>query len=299
MTGFSKGMGRWAGTAEVFSGDGRFLGNGADTRHVHPSDDGRVRIDVSFVGPFKHAGHYFIQDNADHRLYQGPANVGYAETLSDSVVEAHAYWPALGLSQRFFLTVLPDGNTQLSLALLSRGEHVLYVVVGQNDRVSDATFHPPALISGTSFDLASDPSAGRGALLLHRPGEWTGELTVLDGKRQRLSADRYTEALEVANHNTLNVKIEGGFVPTEQAFQLRTTGWHAWTLPNQPIAGSYSLSGGRALSGHLHHLGAGLRVWRREVVTHDGGRKAVLHVWYRGGERVGIQFGVLQFQAGS
>jgi hypothetical protein len=123
--GFSQGIGRWVGTAEIFSGEGRFLGNGADTRHVQQLGDGQVRIDVAFVGPFKHAGHYIIEDHQDHRLYQGPANVGYAEALGSGLVDANAYWPALGLSQRLLLMVLPDGNTQLSLALLSRGEHLL------------------------------------------------------------------------------------------------------------------------------------------------------------------------------
>ncbi len=175
---FTQNLGHWQGTAEVYDGHGRFLGNGSDSRQVQQLDNGRVRIDVSFVGPFKHAGHYTIAEAAGSRLYQGPANVGYAETLSSGLVDANAYWPALGLSQRFFLMVLPDGDTQLSLALMTRGEKLLYVVVGQNERIrtedegreTDApssVLRPPSFLSGTSYDLAHDPAAGRGEILLH------------------------------------------------------------------------------------------------------------------------------------
>ena len=146
---FKQGLGRWAGNAEVFDSKGAFLGNGSDYRNVQSLPEGRVRIDVSFVGPFKHSGHYFIQQKEDHRLYEGPANIGYAETLSENLVDANAYWSALGLSQRFFLMIV-DGNLQLSLAQMSRGEHMMYVVVGQNDRVPEDTPVPqPTVVSGT------------------------------------------------------------------------------------------------------------------------------------------------------
>ena len=161
---FTQGVGRWAGNAEVFDSQGCFLGDGSDYRNVQALAGGRVRIDVSFVGPFKHSGHYFIQNEGDHRLYQGPANVGYAETLSDSLVDANAYWSTLGLSQRFFLMVLPDGQTQLSLAQMARGEQLLYVVVGENHRVPEGEGPAqPVLVSGTAYDLADDPTAGRGS----------------------------------------------------------------------------------------------------------------------------------------
>ncbi|MFM8423909.1 MAG: hypothetical protein ACKOBL_01925, partial [Chloroflexota bacterium] len=84
---FKQGLGRWAGNAEVFDSKGCFLGNGSDYRNVQSLPEGRVRIDVSFVGPFKHSGHYFIQQQDDHRLYEGPANIGYAETLSENLVD--------------------------------------------------------------------------------------------------------------------------------------------------------------------------------------------------------------------
>ena len=296
-TQFTQGIGRWAGNAEVFDTHGHFLGNGSDYRNVQPLAGGRVRIDVSFVGPFKHSGHYFIQNEGDHQLYQGPANVGYAETLSDSLVDANAYWAALGLSQRFFLMVLPDGQTQLSLAHMSRGEQLLYVVVGENQRVPEGdAATPPALVSGTAYDLADDPTAGRGEILLHRAGAWRGELRVLDAARKPQGTVKYSERLKSkkANGEGLEVTLTGGFAEDVFHFPLITNHWQAWT-PAGNTVGSYSLSGGRALSGNFHHLEKSLRVWRREVVSHDGTQKAVVHHWYRGGERVGTQFGVLQF----
>lgn len=295
---FAQGLGRWVGTAEVYSGEGRFLGNATDTRHAHTqTEDGRLRLDVSFVGPFKFAGHYLIHDQGDHRLYQGPANVGYAETLSVSLVDANAYWAAVGLSQRFWLMVLPEGNVQISLGLMSRGEHLKYVVVGQYNRLmGDGPTSAPALVDGAACDMGDDPTAGRGELLLHRPGTWSGELSVLDGERQPQGQTAYRETIEGVSGQTLTVTTEGhGFDAERRCFELTTNGWEAWTRPDQPVTGTYNLSGGRALSGQFHHLDAHLRLWRREAVTHDGTRKAVVHTWYRGGERVGVQFGVLEF----
>jgi len=294
--GFSAGIGRWAGSAEVYSGEGRFLGNGADTRHVQDMGDGRIRIDVSFVGPFKAAGHYFIRDYGDYRVYEGPINVGYAETLGTGLVDANAYWAAVGLTQRFFLMVLPDGNTQLSLALMSRGEQLIYTVVGQNDRVPDSdTAPPPSLISGTSYDFQNDPTAGRDSMYLHRSGTWSGELTLLDGDKQPQGTTHYREGISQTSADELSVAVEGsGFATSAGQYHLKTNGWQAWTPPGE-IVGSYNLCGGRALSGTFHHLNDNLRVWRREVVAHDGTQKGVVHIWYKGGERVGIQYGLLEF----
>lgn len=335
---FTQGLGEWAGTAEVYDGRGRFLGNGCDNRRVQRLDESHIRIDVTFVGPFKHTGHYHIAEREGYRLYQGPANVGYAETLSHNLIDAHAYWAALGLSQQFFLLVLPDGNTQLSLALMSRGEKLIYVVVGQNDRVGHRTEDggrrtegevesekqrpdhdaaalatgsvpgaalltsvfrppspvPPSFLSGTSYDLAEDPTAGRGRILLHRSGLWSGELATLDQQLRPLPPTRYTEQVTAAGPH-LQVQIAGtAFAAAPQTAHLHTNQWEAWSEAGD-LVGSYSLSGGRALSGHFHFLPDQLRLWRREVVTHDGQRKAVLHTWYRGRARIGVQFGVLEF----
>jgi len=294
---FTQGIGRWAGNAEVFDTYGHFLGNGSDYRNVQPLDNGRVRIDVSFVGPFKHSGHYFIQQQDDHRLYEGPANIGYAETLSENLVDANAYWPALGLSQRLFLMTV-DGDLQLSLAQMSRGEHMLYVVVGQNDRVPDSSPNPqPTLTSGTHYDLQNDPTAGLGEILLHRAGQWTGELTALDGEHKSIGKDRYTEIFEPSHAEAFNITLEGGtFDNAVRKMKLHSNQWQAWATEDSEVVGSYSLSGGRALSGQFHHREAHLRCWRREVVTLDGKRKAVVQQWYRGGQRVGSQFGVLEFE---
>ena len=297
-TNFSQGVGRWAGNAEVFDTYGHFLGNGSDYRNVQSLDGGRVRIDVSFVGPFKHSGHYFIQQEDDHRLYEGPANIGYAETLSENLIDANAYWSALGLSQRFFLMIV-DGDLQLSLAQMSRGEHMMYVVVGQNDRVPDSTPNPqPTLVSGNHFDLQDDPTSGRGEILLHRAGRWVGELSALNGDRKSIGKHAYVETFERSNVETFNVVIEGGaFDSAVRKIKLHSNQWQAWATDEADIVGSYSLSGGRALSGQFYHREAHLRCWRRDVVTLDGTRKAVVQHWYRGGERIGTQFGVLEFES--
>jgi hypothetical protein len=294
---FNQGLGRWAGNAEVFDSKGCFLGNGSDYRNVQSLPEGRVRIDVSFVGPFKHSGHYFIQQKEDHRLYEGPANIGYAETLSENLVDANAYWSALGLSQRFFLMIV-DGNLQLSLAQMSRGEHMMYVVVGQNDKVpADSPNPQPTVVSGTHYDLQDDPTSGRGEILLHRPGRWSGELTALDENRKNIGKFSYTETCEPVNLQTFSLQLTGGaFDKATRHFPLSTNHWQAWTTEDSEIVGSYSLSGGRALSGQFYHREAHLRCWRREVVTLDGARKAVVQHWYRGGQRVGSQFGVMEFQ---
>ena len=295
--GFHQAIGKWLGTAEVYDGNGRFLGNGTDRRHVQKQvDSDTVRIDLSFVGPFKFAGHYHIKDCKTHRLYQGPANVGYAETLSANLIDANAYWAVTGLSQRFFLMIAPDGKSQMSLGLMSRGEQLIYVVVGEYVRVEDGEYAGiPALQNGTSYDFIDDPAGGRGELLLHRPGVWQGELATLDGDLQELPSTDYREEVQVAG-GKLQATVSGtAFDPNPGKMNLTTNQWQAWTAQDDEIAGSYSLSGGRALSGNFHHLTQNLRVWRREIVSHDGKQKAVLHIWYRGGVRIGVQFGVLAF----
>lgn len=294
---FKQGLGRWAGNAEVFDSNGCFLGNGSDYRNVQSFPEGRVRIDVSFVGPFKHSGHYFIQQQDDHRLYEGPANIGYAETLSENLVDANAYWSALGLSQRFFLMIV-DGNLQLSLAQMSRGEHMMYVVVGQNDRVPEDSPSPqPTVVSGTHYDLHDDPACGRGEILLHRAGTWRGELTALDENRKPLGKFEYIETFKLSNPQTFELQVKGGaFDSVARRSSLVTNQWQAWATDDSEIVGSYSLSGGRALSGQFYHRETHLRCWRREVVTLDGKRKAVVQHWYRGGQRVGSQFGVMEFE---
>jgi hypothetical protein len=279
----------------VYDGNGRFLGNATDRRHVQKqTGDNRVKIDLSFVGPLKFAGHYFIEDHTDFRLYQGPANTGYAETLAENLIDANAYWPVTGLTQRFFLMILPDGQRQMSLALMSRGDKLIYVIVGEYQRVADEYDGIPAMLNGISYDLHDDPAGGRGEILLHRNGRWHGELSTLDGNLEKLAPSQYEEGV-AQDGRFLHVHIGGtAFAPKSAAMRLKSNNWEAWSEPGN-LVGSYSLSGGRALTGHFHYLQEQLRVWRREVVSHDGRLKAVLHTWYRGGVRVGVQFGTLSY----
>jgi hypothetical protein len=263
--------GQWRGKAEVFDGEGRFLGHGLDRRHVvTDAENGRVRIDVSFSGPFALDGHYLVLNDGTQRIYEGPANVGLAERIGDDLVQADNYWTALGMSQRFFLMVLPGGQRQLSLALLSRGERLVYAVVGENEKVScDA----PA------------PESSRSPGLLHRPGVWRG----------MVGGARYEENIE-AGDAVVRMRTAGGSVAPEPcAFELATDGTVAWTRGGQ-AAGSCSLFGGRAASGQLHYLNGRLRVWRREVVAHEGSTKVVLLNWYRGSQHLGTEHGVLRFE---
>ena len=292
--GFSAGIGRWIGSAEVYSGDGQFLGNAHDQRHVQRiSGENAVKIDLSFVGPFKFTGSYTIADHKTHRLYQGPANYGYAETLASNLIDANAYWPVTGLSQKFFLMVL--GDRQMSLALMSRGSQLIYVVVGEYQRVDSAWQGAnPILQNGTSFDFAGDPAGGRSEILMQREGEWRGTLSALDGDLNWLGETQYQEITQTTDDGPRTTFIGSHFDPEPRQVDFHTNGWLAWSKAGE-VVGSYSLSGGRALSGEFHHLAQGLRVWRREVISHDGTTKAVVHNWYRGGQRVGVQYGVLSF----
>lgn len=297
--GFCNIAGEWRGTAEVFGGDGRFLGNGVDRRYITTDlGSGRTRIELSFTGPFKFAGHYVIADHGRHRLYEGPLNQGFAERLGDHVVQADHFWTGVGLTQRFFLMMLPGGDRQLSLALLSRGERLAYYVVGENHRVrpcaDDGAPIVPAFVDGASIDLGDDPGAGRGALLLHRPGRWTGRLALTDGALAATGEAPYEERVAVRD-GRLQVEVVGGVLGEPCAMTLTSDGWTAWSGAG-PLCGSYSLAGGRALSGHFHHMPSQLRWWRREVVSHDGTVKAIVHNLYRGQERVATQHGVVRFE---
>src|SRR5689334_17268346 len=271
MTAFC-GLGEWKGTAEVYGGDGRFLGNGVDQRHVRtPLGESRIRIDLSFVGPFKFSGHYEIHDKGSHRVYAGPANLGLAEAVSENLVDADHYWPGIGLSQRFFLMVLPGGQKQLSLALMSRGERLVYAVVGESERVvicetpSAEPEGAPGIVDGTSVDLAHDAAAGRGTVLLHRAGQYRGTLIRTNEKLEKVGEEPYEETIEPSRTGSaLTVRVAGGLAPEPATIALTTDGFTAWSSSG-PMAGSYSLYGGRALSGTFQRVRDELRVWRREV----------------------------------
>ena len=351
---FSQGLGEWIGSAEVYDGNGRFAGMGRDTRTVRADDGaGRVTVDVTFEGPFSLAGTYTIADHGTHRTYEGPLNIGFAEVLGDGLVAAHNYWPSAGLSQRFFLMVLPGGNHQLSLALLSRGDQLCWTVVGEYRRQGLASASPPPLPEPLDPSaMSDDPAAGRDQLLLLRPGRWSGRLHCLGPDLSPSGSAEYTETVapadrgptvrpyeapptdealaasqaleatdkpaanealdasprdgapaaneelqatdETAADEQLAVKLSGLRFAPDASFTLVSDGWTART-PTGDVVGSAALSGGRALSGQFHHDGAGCRVWRREVASVDGSVKAVLHIWYRGEERLGALYGTLAF----
>ncbi len=286
--GFSQGTGRWAGGSEVYDPRGHFLGFGHDRRLVSGrAEDGKVRIEVSFHGPFQLSGHYDIDDRGSHRVYRGPANYGFAEVLAPNLVDAHGYWPDAGLSQRFFMMVLPGGEKQLSLALMSRGERLRYSIVGENDRVPvDAHPSSPTVDCGEPSTTAPTED-----VLLHRPGRWRGFLSALDRDGQ----SSYEEIVE-AMDDGLRVRFAGGFqAPDPAVIVLRVGEQSAWSGPGD-LVGSYSLVGGRALVGTFHRMSHELRLWRREVVAAGGACKAVVHLWYRGRKKIGAEWGVLDFE---
>lgn len=311
---FSGGIGRWTGAAEVYDAQGRFAGLGIDTRSVQADDQaGTVTVEATFDGPFKLSGAYTIVDHGKYRTYEGPLNIGYAEALGDGLVAAHNYWPDLGLSQRFFLMVMPDGTQQLSLALLSRGEKLHWTVVGEYHRQSGPSVPvappPEAMDPAESGD---DPAAGRGELLLMRPGRWSGQLHHLDADLEPRQAAGFTESV-TADGGDCEVEMSGLGFAEDVSFPLSCDGWSVWTPTDNgsgtgsrgigsrgigsrgTVSGSATLSGGRGLSGQFHHRDSGLRVWRREAAALDGSVKAVLWIWYRGEQRVGATHGTLAF----
>lgn len=292
---FSKGLGEWIGAAEVYDADGCFAGMGRDTRTVKADDQaGRVTVEVTFEGPFSLSGVYTIADHGSHRIYEGPLNIGYAEALGDGLVAAHNYWPDLGLSQRFFLMVLPDGAHQLSLALLSRGDQLVWTVVGEYQRQLDPSDPAPPAVPPMDPDaLRDDPSAGRGELLLLREGRWSGRLHRLDADYQPTGPSDYVETV-VGKDGSWEVGLSGADYSPGLSFTLLSDGWTAWTSAGD-LMGSGSLSGGRGFSGQFLLHRQGFRVWRREVASRDGTIKAVLHIWYRGEQRLGAAYGVLAF----
>ena len=291
------GVGQWEGVAEVYDGRGRFLANGADQRHVRSTeDDGRIRIDLSFAGPLKFSGHYYIKSLEDRRLYQGPVNCGYADAISENLVSAHGYWPCTGLSQKFFLMKTPDGNRQISLALMSRGSQLLYVVVGENAlMVHGKAAASIPVVNGISYDLETDPKAGRSSLYLHRSGLWRGEFSRLDEGGKRASYG-VLEEIENDGRRVKTLMSGSSFMNDRVEAQLSCNGYQAYSEAGDYV-GSYSLYGGRALSGDFHYLPSGLRVTRREVCSGDGGYKAVVNTWYEGEKKIAFEWGFLKFEA--
>lgn len=297
------GIGEWEGSAEVYDSGGRYIADAVDQRHVRSlGEDGRIRIDLSFVGPIKFQGHYFIENKKDARLYQGPVNYGRGESLGKDCVCAHAYWPVTGLSQKFFLMITPDGQKQMSLALMGRGEHFLYAIVGENNRSSAANSEITAFVNGTSHDLRDDPCAGRKKHYFKRDGSWEGELfaKAIDGVDAASTSASYRHVVRQVSDGELHECFTGSqFLPETVNAYFRTDSWQAWSLEKGALFGSHSFYGGRAMSGQYHFLKREQRVWRREVVSRDGQYKALLNIWYQGERMIGSEWGFLKFREGS
>ena len=290
---FQRGEGHWLGAAEVYDAAGRYAGEGLDSRAVRRDlDDGTVEVEVSFAGPFRIAGSYVIADRGDHRLYQGPLNYGYAEVLGDGLVDTNNYFSDVGFSQRLMLMVLPGGEAQLSLALLSRGEQPAYTVVGEYNRRPGPE---PAPAANSGRGPAGEAWSGRPHSLLERPGTWSGTLQVLDATGAAAGFTDYAERTEPAEDGRkLSVSMSGSGFAADEAILFSTDGRQHWTGGGR-VVGSESTWGGRALAGNLLFGDDRLRLWRREVVRHDGSCKGVLHTWYRGGTRVGVAYGAVDF----
>ena len=118
--------------------------------------------------------------------------------------------------------------------------------------------------------LAGSPLAGRGEVLINaRPMDQVNSST--------LDAD----LAPATNQPLVWVTINLPWVPTKPAG------------PRQFVS-SYSMSGGRALSGNFHFLDEQLRVWRREVVgTMAASNLCRLVSWWNA--RWGVQFGILSY----
>lgn len=293
-TGFC-GIGTWEGTAEVYGGDGTFLGNGTDKRFARTiEEDGRVRIDLAFIGPLKFAGHYYIKVDGSTRFYQGPMNTGMAESVGELAVDGNGFWPVTGLSHKLFLAMTPDGQKQLHFSMMFRGEQLIYTIVSECERVLDsATSGVPGLTAGTSYDLKDSTTGGREENLMHRNGTWKGDLTSFDADLKLQSSSPYEEHVTIEG-DKLKIGTRGGLYGDDERISFKTNGHQAWSETGAMV-GSYNLSGGRALTGTFHQLSEGVRVWRREIATVDGSMKAVLLIWYRGGQRICAQQGILNF----
>lgn len=313
---FQGGEGRWQGFAEVYDAQGRYAGQGRESRVVRRElEGGTVEVDVSFEGPFSLSGTYRISDRGSRRRYEGPLNYGYAEALGEDLVDANNYWPDLGLSQRFWLMVLPNERTQLSLALLSRGEQTAYTVVGEYhrslDEGGDAQGQPEeaeraepaeraaqAERATQAEEAAQAERADADPALLLRPGTWSGTLKTLDVYLASAGQSNYSEHTARDDDGRLIVSMPNSDFASGAEIVLSVDEQGLWSAPGG-ITGSASIWGGRALAGQFLYVKDGLRLWRREVVTRCGTLKGVLHAWYLGGSRIGTSYGTLEFTPSS
>lgn len=288
----SQGIGNWTGISEVYDGQCNFIGNATDNRSITQIGHGAYNVKVAISGPIMLQGSYDIKIGEDHHSYQGDAHVGFAEHYDDVLLASNGYWSQWGLSERNMVMLAPELNGQLSMSLLNRGDQLLYTIVGEYYENGAST--PFTKVMGTPYDRINDPTAGRGGLLMHRAGTWSGQVSVLDENLAPMGKAHYTENIRVRNNELILTTEGGGFTPIQRSFHLTTNGWHAWTDPGD-VVGSYNMFGGRAMSGYFHYVGAERRIWRREIVTSDGKHKSILHYVYKGDKRLGLQYGMLAF----
>lgn len=287
--GFNNPPGRWVGRPEVYDAAGTFLGHASDQRRVQDLGGGRVSIDIAIDGPFSIHGHYFIHDHGTYRNYLGPANVGGADILAPNLIDSTSYWAPVGLNQRFLLLILPDEDVQLSLTLLSRGEHLKYVVIGESVLVRSDTDARRVL------DGAPGPVT-HGAM--YSLGRWEGQVTMIDHEQGQTLYAQQIDEVSVDRDGHLRLRTMRSNSPATAEVVFGYEGQAIWTLPDQPITGSASIWGGRALSGtfvsSLFDDQPPVRSWRREVIRRDGRSKIVVTTFTRQGARVATTFGLLR-----
>ena len=210
---------------------------------------------------------------------------------------ANGYWPVTGLSQKFFLMMSPDGNRQMSLALMYRGEQLIYSIVGENGRVvGEKEMVEIPMVNGIAYDLKGDPNAGRQESLLGRVGTWTGELQTKRAGSTEAKVEGFEQVISLDGEKISERWCGNEFLNGDVQMALHSNGLLSWSEEGD-FVGSHSSYGGRALSGQFHYLPNELRVWRREVVSADGLCKAVVNTWYEGEQKIADQWGMLQFRA--
>ena len=197
--------------------------------------------------------------------------------------------------------------------------------------VTGSSTIPPAVASGAvpeAGERGTEPEQERSGTVLERPGTWSGTLELIGPDGDVLGTAGYRERVEQAEQvrqvrqveqvrqvgqvepvehagqaehfgaaghgGRLEVALTGTGFADDAAITLCTDGRQRWTGGGD-VVGSESVWGGRALAGTLLFGRDRLRLWRREVARRDGSAKGVLHMWYRGGTRVGVAHGVLEF----
>ena len=159
--------------------------------------------------------------------------------------------------------VLPNKSTQISLALMSRGERLQYAIIGEYNKVLVNPEATPEELPLSPIAQQSDEeiSHRHQQRMIHREGTWTGKVKVLDRHLNEAGYREITEQVHIKNVPTatvdqqmIHIKLTGSsFLHTNTQYTMCTDHELAWSTEGDTV-GSYSLYGGRALSGHLHDL---------------------------------------------